>query len=65
METSNWAMQNGLSEESEDKAKDALILSITFTSLAVFFVSARLYTRGFLVKKIGSDDWTCLVSLVC
>ncbi|QSS60326.1 integral membrane protein [Histoplasma capsulatum] len=63
METSNWAMQNGLSEESEDKAKDALILSITFTSLAVFFVSARLYTRGFLVKKIGSDDWTCLVSL--
>ncbi|EGC43439.1 integral membrane protein [Histoplasma capsulatum var. duboisii H88] len=64
METSNLAMQNGLSEESEDKAKDALILSITFTSLAVFFVSARLYTRGFLVKKIGSDDWTCLVSLI-
>lgn len=65
MGTSNRALHIRLSEESQDRGEGALAISITFTSLAAFSVAARLYTRGALVKKIGPDDWTCLVSLVC
>ncbi|PGH33738.1 hypothetical protein GX50_03478 [[Emmonsia] crescens] len=64
MGTSNRALHIRLSEESQDRGEGALAISITFTSLAAFSVAARLYTRGALVKKIGPDDWTCLVSLI-
>ncbi|OJD25821.1 hypothetical protein ACJ73_02808 [Blastomyces percursus] len=64
METLNRTMHIRLSKESEDKGKHALIVTTTFTSLAALLVAARFYTRGLLVKKIGSDDWTCLVSLM-
>ncbi|OAX81314.1 hypothetical protein ACJ72_04349 [Emergomyces africanus] len=53
-----------LSAESEDRGRVAFAVGITVTSLAALFVAARLYTRSLLVKKVGADDWTCLVSLI-
>ncbi|KAL2374507.1 hypothetical protein RJZ57_000989 [Blastomyces gilchristii] len=61
METSNRTMYIRLRKESEDKGEHALIVTTTFTSLAASLVAARFYTWGLLVKKIGSDDWTCLI----
>ncbi|KLJ11747.1 hypothetical protein EMPG_13098 [Blastomyces silverae] len=64
METSDRTIYIRLSKESEDKGEHALVVTTTFTSLAALAVAARFYTRGLLVKKIGPDDWTCLVALI-
>ncbi|KAI9046230.1 putative integral membrane protein [Aspergillus affinis] len=45
------------------RSRQALTTSAVFTSLATFFVVIRIYTRAFLVKQMGADDWTILVSL--
>ncbi|OJD19757.1 hypothetical protein AJ78_00256 [Emergomyces pasteurianus Ep9510] len=64
MEISNGEKHIHLSEASEDRGHTAFAVGITVTSLAAFFVAARFYTRRVLVKKLGADDWTCLVSLI-
>ena len=46
------------------RGRKALTTSAIFTSLATFFVVLRIYTRAFLVKQMGADDWSILVSLV-
>lgn len=46
------------------RGRQALTTSAVFTCLATLFVAIRIYTRAFLVKQMGADDWTILVSLV-
>ncbi|KAF9889398.1 hypothetical protein FE257_007299 [Aspergillus nanangensis] len=46
------------------RGREALAVSAVFTSLATFFTMLRIYTRVFLVKQIGADDWTIIISLI-
>ncbi|KAF4254492.1 hypothetical protein CNMCM8812_004744 [Aspergillus fumigatus] len=43
--------------------REALSLSIAFTTLATVFTIIRVYTRIFLVKQMGADDWAIIVAL--
>ncbi|KAL4955291.1 hypothetical protein BDW69DRAFT_121600 [Aspergillus filifer] len=45
------------------RGRHALAVSTIFTSLATVFTAVRIYTKVFMVKQIGADDWTILVSL--
>ncbi|KAL4817528.1 hypothetical protein BDW67DRAFT_30499 [Aspergillus spinulosporus] len=44
--------------------RHALAISAVFTCLATALAAIRIYTRAFLVKQMGSDDWTIIISLV-
>lgn len=46
------------------RGRQALNVSIVFTSFSTFIVACRFYTRLYLVKQTGADDWLILVSLV-
>ncbi|KAN0083885.1 putative integral membrane protein [Elaphomyces granulatus] len=46
------------------RGRQTLNIGIIFTSLATFTVAIRIYTRMHLVKHMGLDDLTILVSLV-
>jgi hypothetical protein len=46
------------------RGKQALAVSAVFTSLATFVVLVRIYTRAFMVKQMGADDYAIAVSLV-
>jgi hypothetical protein len=48
---------------STNRGKQALAVSIVFTVLATFITAVRIFTRAFLVKQMGSDDYVILVSL--
>ncbi|PWY79594.1 hypothetical protein BO70DRAFT_397077 [Aspergillus heteromorphus CBS 117.55] len=41
----------------------ALATSIVFTSLATIFVSARIYTRAKLMRRMEPNDWMILLAL--
>ncbi|GFF22535.1 hypothetical protein IFM61606_04101 [Aspergillus udagawae] len=45
------------------RGREALSVSIAFTTLATVFTFIRIYTRTFLVKQMGADDWTIIVAL--
>lgn len=49
---------------STSRGRDALAVSTVFTSLATALVAIRIYTRAFMVKQMGADDYTLLVALV-
>lgn len=42
------------------------ILAVSWTEcvVAILFVSARMYTRIFLIHNVGIDDWMMLLALV-
>lgn len=44
--------------------KRGLSISIVFTTLATVFVTARLYTRVRLMKRMEPNDWMILIALV-
>jgi hypothetical protein len=46
------------------RGRQALAVSGVFTCLATFLAAVRIYTRAYMVKQLGADDWTILVSLV-
>ncbi|CAG8011374.1 unnamed protein product [Penicillium salamii] len=48
---------------STPRGRQALAVGIVFTTLATLITAIRIYTRTFLVKKMGSDDYVILVSL--
>ncbi|KAJ5129587.1 uncharacterized protein N7515_005626 [Penicillium bovifimosum] len=48
---------------STTRGKQALAVSIVFTTLATFITAVRIFTRAFLVKQMGADDYVILVSL--
>jgi hypothetical protein len=44
----------------------ALVVNgILWTSLATILVGLRFYTRAFIIRGLGSDDWLMLFALVC
>ncbi|KAL4922250.1 hypothetical protein BDW62DRAFT_196942 [Aspergillus aurantiobrunneus] len=45
------------------RGRHALAVSVVFTCLATLLSAVRIYTRAFMVKQMGADDWTILVSL--
>ncbi|KAL3452563.1 hypothetical protein BJX65DRAFT_266482 [Aspergillus insuetus] len=45
------------------RGRQALAVSGVFTCLATFLAAVRIYTRAYMVKQLGADDWTILVSL--
>ncbi|OJJ64357.1 hypothetical protein ASPSYDRAFT_84371 [Aspergillus sydowii CBS 593.65] len=45
------------------RGQHALAVSATFTSLATVLTIVRIYTRAFMVKQMGADDWTIIISL--
>ena len=47
------------------RGRHALAISAIFTCLATALAAIRIYTRAFMVKQMGSDDWTIIISLVC
>lgn len=53
-----------VSEWSTWRGERVLIVSAVFTCLATIFSAIRIYTRSFIVKQMGADDWTILVALV-
>lgn len=46
------------------KGSQALAVSVIFTGLAACFVSARVYTRRYLIKHMQPNDWMVVVALV-
>lgn len=46
------------------RGQHALAVSAIFTSLATVLTIVRIYTRAFMVKQMGGDDWTIIISLV-
>ncbi|KAJ5759262.1 hypothetical protein N7520_006418 [Penicillium odoratum] len=45
------------------RGHEALAVSTVFTSLATILVAIRIYTRMFMVKQMGADDYAILVAL--
>ena len=48
---------------STSRGHRALATSAAFTTIATFIAAVRIYTRAFLVKQMGSDDYVVIVSL--
>ncbi|KAJ5513391.1 hypothetical protein N7463_002943 [Penicillium fimorum] len=48
---------------STSRGHQALAVSIVFTTVATFITAVRIFTRAFLVKQMGEDDYVILVSL--
>jgi hypothetical protein len=49
---------------SSPRGREALAASIVFTVLATFITAIRMYTRAFLVKQMGADDYVIMISLL-
>ncbi|KAM7198978.1 hypothetical protein V8F33_004715 [Rhypophila sp. PSN 637] len=47
-----------------EPAVKAVVTNVIFTCLSFFFVCFRLYTRAFMIKNIGADDYLILFSMV-
>lgn len=47
------------------RGAQGLAVSVIFTALATCFVSARLYTRVRLMRRMESNDWMIVIALVC
>ncbi|KAL2821973.1 hypothetical protein BJX63DRAFT_427333 [Aspergillus granulosus] len=45
------------------RGREALAVSGVFTCLATLLTAVRIYTRAYMVKQVGADDWTILISL--
>ncbi|PKY03164.1 putative integral membrane protein [Aspergillus campestris IBT 28561] len=45
------------------RGREALVVSAIFTTLSTILTAIRIYTRAFLVRQMGSDDWSIIVSL--
>lgn len=43
----------------------ALVITVVLTSLAIFVVAVRMFTRIGLVKLFGREDGMIMLSLVC
>ena len=47
-----------------NRGPSILAVSWTECAVAILFVSARMYTRIFLIHNVGIDDWMMLLALV-
>ena len=48
----------------EDRAPLILAVLITGTAIATIIVALRFWVRGYILRKVGPDDWVVLASLV-
>ncbi|KAJ5956040.1 hypothetical protein N7501_010319 [Penicillium viridicatum] len=48
---------------STSRGHQALAISAVFTTIATFITAVRIFTRAFLVKQLGADDYVIIVSL--
>lgn len=46
------------------RGAQGLVISVVFTALATCIVSARLYTRLRLMRRMESNDWVVVIALV-
>lgn len=53
--SSQWATFRG---------QQVLAVSGVFTSLATILAALRLYTRSYIVKQMGADDWIIIPAVV-
>jgi len=42
----------------------ALVVTAVLTALSIVVVSMRIYARAALIKMMGREDWTIVISLV-
>lgn len=49
----------------ESRGQLALVVTVVLTSLAIFVVAVRMFTRIGLVKLFGREDAMIMLSLVC
>jgi len=42
----------------------ALVVTAVLTALSIVVVSMRVYARAALIKMMGREDWTIVISLV-
>lgn len=49
----------------QDKGPSVLAACWTVTAVSTIFVAGRLYVRGVLQRKLWSDDYFIILSLVC
>ncbi|KAJ4378644.1 hypothetical protein N0V86_005514 [Didymella sp. IMI 355093] len=47
------------------RGQQAVVISATFTALALIVVSLRLYTRLFLVRSPGVEDYGVSLAMIC
>ncbi|KAK8107917.1 uncharacterized protein PG998_009930 [Apiospora kogelbergensis] len=57
LEYHEWAAQ--------DKGPTELVTCWTVTAISTLFVAGRLYVRGVLQRKLRSDDYLIILSLLC
>ncbi|KAL1634622.1 hypothetical protein SLS58_010617 [Diplodia intermedia] len=48
----------------EDRSGQVLAVNVAFFSLAWIFMLLRIYTRAYLIKSFGSDDWSMVGALL-
>ncbi|TDZ24157.1 hypothetical protein Cob_v003393 [Colletotrichum orbiculare MAFF 240422] len=51
--------------KAQDKGPEVLLVCWILTVIATIFVFARIYVRYKVSRKFLSDDWICLLSLIC
>lgn len=51
-------------DDAEERGHRALVVTAVLTALSIVVVAMRLYARAGLIKFMGREDWTILVSLV-
>jgi hypothetical protein len=47
-----------------DRAIQTVIITAVFTALCTVFVAARLYTRFYIIRGPGYEDWILVASWV-
>lgn len=47
-----------------ERAVPAAVTLVVFTTLALFVVSLRLFTRAVVVKNVGADDYLMIGAMV-
>lgn len=50
--------------DAQSKRPKIIAISIIFPVLSILVVSLRLYTRLFMLRRTGPDDWVIVVALV-
>lgn len=48
----------------EDRSGQVLAVNVSFFCLTWIFMLLRVYTRAFLIKSFGSDDWSMVGALL-
>ncbi|KAL3426781.1 integral membrane protein [Phlyctema vagabunda] len=53
---------NTVNPDADTNAPTITAVGVSFSVLSLIFVCLRMYVRGFMIKAIGLDDWTIVVT---